>query len=119
LKAKNNLARIGWREAIKRFTHIDAEFVGCEIGLPQHDGFFTVAIYPWWEHPQYLEARKENKDWGFHGYNEGFLEVAVYPKDVIKFQISRQTEVTDWDFTRNIPCCGSTTGREQLLVTKL
>lgn len=97
------MARISWRDAIKRFTHIDAHFVACEIGLPQHDGFFAVSLYPWWEHPQYLEARAENKNWGFHGGSEGILEVTVYPKEVIKFQISRQTEVIDWDFTQEHP----------------
>ncbi len=97
------MARISWREAIKRFTHIDAEFVGCEIGLSQHDGFFTVSLYPWWEHPLYLEAREENKNWGFRGSMEGALEVTVYPKGVMKFQISDQADVIDWDFTQGHP----------------
>lgn len=97
------MARISWREAVKRFTHIDAEFIGCELGLPQHDGFFTVSLYPWWEHFLYLEAREAGQNWGFHGGMEGALEVTVYPNEVIKFQISRQTEVIDWDFTREHP----------------
>ena len=97
------MARISWREAVKRFTHIDAEFVRCEMGLPQHDGLFAVSLYPWWEHPQYLEAREGGKDWRFRGSTEGALEVTVYPKDVIKFQLSRQTEVIDWDFTQEHP----------------
>jgi len=97
------MVRISWREAIKRFTHIDARFVGCEIGLPRHDGFFTVEFYPWWEHPQYLEAREEGKTWGVQAGAEGFSEVTVYPKGVIKFQISRQDDVIDWDFTQEHP----------------
>lgn len=97
------MARISWREAIKRFTHIDAELVECEIGLPQHDGFFTIEFYPWWEHPLYLEAREAGDNWGFHGILDGYLPVMVYPKEVIKFQISRQTEVIDWDFTQEHP----------------
>ncbi|MGI4787474.1 MAG: hypothetical protein ACRYFS_01345 [Janthinobacterium lividum] len=97
------MARISWREVTKRFSHIDAHFVRCEIGLPQHDGFFTVELYPWWEHPLYLEAWKDNKNWGFSGSTEGLLEVTVYPKDVMKFQISRQSEVIDWDFTQEHP----------------
>lgn len=97
------MARIGWREIVKRFTHIDAQFVGCEIGLPQHDGFFAVSLYPWWEHPLYLEAREEGINWGVCGSAEGASEVTVYPHDVIKFQISRQTEVIYWDFTQEHP----------------
>ena len=102
-RAKSELARISWREAIKRFTPIDADFVGCEIGLPQHNGFFTVSLYPWWEHPLYLEARDAGANWGFRNIMEGALEVTVCPKDVIKFQLSQQTEVVDWDFTQEHP----------------
>ncbi len=97
------MARISWRGAIKRFTHIDAEFVGCELGLPQHDGFFTVSLYPWWEHPLYIEARLENRSWGFTGNNEERREVTVYPKAVMKFQLSDQADVIDWDFTQEHP----------------
>lgn len=102
------MTRIPWQETIKRFTHIDAEFVRCEIGLPSHDGFYTVALYPWWEHPQYLEAREEGKKWGFKETSGGFREVTVYPKGVIKFQVSRVapyqlTDIVNWDFTREHP----------------
>lgn len=40
------MARISWGEAIKRFTHIDARFVNCEIGLPEHDGFLLCHFIP-------------------------------------------------------------------------
>ena len=100
------MARINWREAVKRFTHIDAELIGCEIGLPQHDGFFTVEFYPWWEHPLYLEAREAGANWGFTGTTDGQLPVTVYPEAVLKFQISRGydlRDVVDWDFTQEHP----------------
>ena len=97
------MAWISWREAIKRFTHINAEFVGCELGLPQHDGFFAVSLYPWWEHPQYLEAREAGKNWRVSDAGEGHCQVTVHPKDVIKFQISRDDDVIDWDFTQDHP----------------
>ena len=103
LDNESNMARVSWQEITKRFSHIDARFVRCEIGLPQNDGFFTVALYPWWEHPLYIEARNQNKNWGFKGSADGFREVTVYPKNVVKFQISRQTEVIDWDFTQEHP----------------
>lgn len=97
------MARINWQEATKRFTHIDAEFVGCEIGLPQHDGFFTVEFYPWWEHPLYLEAQEANKNWRFRDAGAGDRQVTVYPKTVLRFRISRHDDVIDWDFTQEHP----------------
>lgn len=100
---EGDLTRISWREVTKRFSHIDAHFVSCEIGLPHNDGFFTVALYPWWEHPLYLEAREENKSWGFTNSAGGFSNVTVYPKKVYQSRLSRQEEVTDWDFTQEHP----------------
>ena len=102
------MARISWQDITKRFSHIDAEFVRCEIGLPDHDGFYIVELYPWWEHPLYLQAREKNQSWGFTGSSEGKQEVTVYPKGVIKFQISRVpayqlTDVVNWDFTQEHP----------------
>ena len=97
------MARISWQEITKRFSHIDAKFVRCEIGLPHHDRFFTVELYPWWEHPLYLQARDDNKNWGFTGSGEGRREVTVYPKNVMKFQLSSCSEVIDWDFTQEHP----------------
>ena len=97
------MARVGWREIKERFTHIDARFIECEVGLPKNDGFFTVALYPWWEHPSYLAARDQEGNWGFTNSAGGFREVTVYPKKVYQFQLSRQNEVTDWDFTQEHP----------------
>ena len=97
------MARVGWRKITDRFTHIDARFVRCEVGLPQHDGFFTVELYPWWEHPLYLAARDEGRRWGFTNSADGFREVTVYPKMVYQAQISRQEDVIDWDFTQEHP----------------
>ncbi len=30
------------------------------------DGSFSVRLYPWWEHPLYLEAVKRGSSWGFN-----------------------------------------------------
>ena len=97
------MARINYREVTDRFTHIDARFVACEIGLPGNDGFFTVDLYPWWEHPLYLEARSEGARWGFDDTCAGYRPVTVYPQSVYQFRLSRTTEVTDWDFTQEHP----------------
>lgn len=97
------MARIGWREITQRFSHIDAHFVRCEIGLPSNDGFFTVDLYPWWEHPLYLKVQEEGVRWGFANSWQGAKEVTVYPKNVHQFLLSRQETVIDWDFTRQHP----------------
>lgn len=97
------MARVGWRELSERFNHIDAQFIGCEVGLPAHDGFYTVSLYPWFEHPLYLAAREAGQNWGFANSSGGYREVTVYPKNVAEFLLKRQTTVTDWDFTQEHP----------------
>lgn len=68
---EGGMARVGWQEITERFSHIDARFIGCEAGLPHNDGFFTVSLYPWWEHPLLLEAQAAGTRWGFTGTDEG------------------------------------------------
>ncbi len=97
------MARVSWRETTQRFSHIDARAVRCQLSLPSPDSFFTVAFYPWWEHPLYLKAKEEETEWGFTDYFEGEAEVTVYPKNVRQFQISELGSVIDWNFTQQHP----------------
>ncbi len=97
------MARISWREITQRFSHIDARAVRCQLGLPSSDSFYTVAFYPWWEHPLYLKAREEGTGWGFANSSDGEAEVTVYPKNVRQFQISELGSVIDWGFTQTHP----------------
>lgn len=97
------MPRVNYREAADRFTHIDADFVACEVGLPENDGFFMVSLYSWWEHPLYLEARNAGTQWGFAETNSARCLVTVYPKEVYQARLSRTAEVIDWDFTQEHP----------------
>ena len=97
------MTRLGWREITQRFSHIDARAVRCQFGLPSSDSFYTVAFYPWWEHPLYLKAREEGTSWGFINSSEGEAEVTVYPKNLREFQISELGSVIDWNFTQQHP----------------
>ena len=97
------MPRVNYREIAKRFTHIDARFVACELGMPNNDGFFTVELYPWWEHPLCLEARAAGSRWGFAGSGAGYRPVTVYPQEVYQARLSRTDEVIDWSFTQEHP----------------
>lgn len=97
------MPRVNYREIAKRFTHIDARFVACELGFPGNNGFFTVELYPWWEHPLYLEARAAGDNWGFAGSDDGHRPVTVYPQEVYQARLSQMTEVIDWAFTQEHP----------------
>ncbi len=97
------MARVSWREITQRFSHIDARAVRCQLGLPSHDSFFTVAFYPWWEHPLYLKAREEGIKWSFSASPEGEAEVTVYPQNTRQFHISELGSVTEWVFTQQHP----------------
>ena len=95
------MARISWQEAAERFSHLDARFVRAEVGFPGGNSFFTLSLYPWWEHPLYLKARDEGARWGFADYEEGYAEMTVYPKTVRQFRLSPLCDVTDWDFCQD------------------
>lgn len=98
------MSRVNFREVAERFTHIDARFVACEVGLPENDGFFTVEFYPWWEHPLYLQARAAGANWEVSTQNEEALRpVTVFPKRVHQARLSQSVDVTDWGFTQNHP----------------
>ena len=97
------MARVSWRKTTQRFSHIDAHSVRCQLGLPSSESFYTVAFYPWWEHPLYLKAREAGTGWGFANSSEGEAEVTVYPKNLRQFQISELGCVIDWGFTQQHP----------------
>ena len=60
-------------------------------------------MYPWWEHPLYLEARAAGASWGFANTDDAYRHVTVYPKEVYLAQISQRGSVIDWDFTQEHP----------------
>ncbi len=97
------MSLVNYREVANRFTHVDARFVACECGLPENDGFFTVELYAWWEHPLYLAARATRANWGFASLDDAYRRVTVYPRRVHQARLSRREEVTEWDFTQEHP----------------
>ena len=97
------MPRVNYREIAERFTHIDADFVASEIGMPGNDGFFTVDIYPWWEHPLYREARATGTNWGFYATDDAYRPVTVYPKQIYQVRLTQMSAVKDWDFTQEHP----------------
>jgi len=98
------MARVNFREVRERFTHIDAQFVGCSCSFPG-TARYDVAIYPWWEHPLYIEARLEGKPWGFADDmpDDAYKVVTVHPVNVRDAKLSSRYEVIDWWFTQTDP----------------
>lgn len=85
------MARISWQEFIGRFPEAEVRFVGCEIGLPRRDGFFTVS-FDWWGGANVLDAED--------------IEVTIYARTVRDVSLSGDLEVgriESWDFTQRHP----------------
>ena len=97
------MPRVNYRDVKDRFTHINAPFVRCEFSLPDNDGFYAVSVYPWWEHPQYVEAKANKSNWGFDYGDEAYKTVTVYPMGLRQAHVSQLSEVTDWGFTQEHP----------------
>lgn len=98
------MPRLHYREILDRFSHIDADFVGCELGFPERRPWYRVRLYPWWEHPAYVEAIAEDARWGYGpGAELGKREVTVYPLGLVGFRITRRDTVTDWSFEEGGP----------------
>ncbi len=94
---------VNYREAITRFSHIDATFVAAEIGPDLATCRYVVRLYPWWEHPLYLQARDAGAPWGFVLEDEATRDVAVVARDPVAFHLSRRESVTDWAFCESHP----------------
>lgn len=97
------MARVNFRDIRERFTHIDARFVSCELGFDGVTPRYSVSMYPWWEHPAYIEARNAGKSWGFADCEGGYKEVVVFPQGLIEFRMSRCSDVIDWAFYEDHP----------------
>lgn len=95
------LALVNYRKVADRFGHIDGELVGASLGIPESNPYLTVRFYPWWEHPQYLEARENNEPWAFADVEEGAREVTIHPRGLVAFAMSRYAEVTDCWFAQS------------------
>ncbi len=100
------MAIVNFREVQNRFTHIDAEFVSCTLGFAGQTPRYTVAFYPWWEHPAFVEAIESGKPWGFASGGDGSKPVTVYPKGLVQFRLTKltdQEQVVDWAFIETHP----------------
>jgi hypothetical protein len=73
------MAWTNYRTIVDRFNHIDAKFVRASSTLSPAGGSaeVIVSLYPWWEHPRYLNAIDRGEPWGFSGYESGKREVRV------------------------------------------
>lgn len=67
-----------FKNVASRFSHVDAKFVSCQWG---GDGkfYYRVLLYPYWEHPLYLQALESGASFGFNDYSEGKKQVTIYP----------------------------------------
>ena len=96
---------VNYRDTVKRFGHIDAEFVRSSTALTSEGGIAEVVVrfYPWWEHPLYLAARERGEPWGFSSCEEGVREVTVRAIRPSVVRVSQRQSVTDWGFTDSHP----------------
>ncbi|MEO7426844.1 MAG: hypothetical protein ABI036_16780 [Fibrobacteria bacterium] len=106
-------------EVLERFTHIDADFVGCQLGFGIKDCFLKVSFYAWWEHPKYLKAIRGKKKWAFQMPDEANREVVVRPTGLIEFKVSNSQEIIDWDFPGSHPALWRYQNREMIYPTFL
>lgn len=95
---------VNYRTVAERFSHIDADFVGASVSLPEREARYAVHLYPWWEHPRYLEARAQNRSWRFGEYEEGKATVTVIAHNVYESRLSQsENDVINWWFTDEHP----------------
>ncbi len=99
------MSRENFRDIRDRFTHIDAEFVSCQLGVGDVIPRYTVRFYPWWEHPAFVEAVRAGKPWGFTDECEvDVREVTVYPLGLVACSVSFGPGIIpNWAFLENHP----------------
>lgn len=97
------MTRVNFREIRDRFTHIDARFVSCRLGFKGEVSSYTVSLYPWWEHPSYVEAITTGKPWGSVQCEDGRKEVTVFPLGLKEFKLTQCDDVIDWSFCESHP----------------
>jgi hypothetical protein len=94
---------VNYRDIQQRFTHIDAELVSATITLKPNTARYVVRLYPWWEHPLYVEAIEQGRPWGFSDLSAGAKEVVVIAVEPFAVCLSDRYEVVDWSFFDNHP----------------
>jgi hypothetical protein len=99
------MAWTNYRNIVRRFRHIDAEFVKAAglLSSERRSAELVVRFYPWWEHPRYLSARERGEDWGFSSYEAGKREVTVRAIQPWALRLSPRQEVVDWRFEEDHP----------------
>lgn len=97
------VALANFRKVADRFGHVDGDFVSSSLGFPESEPRFVLRFYPWWEHPDYLKARENDAPWAFADFEEGVREVAIYPRGLVAFAMSRYAQLTDCWFAESGP----------------
>src|SRR5262245_59906905 len=97
------MAWTNYRNIVRRFGHVDAEFVESSGHLSSDGGTaeLVVRFYPWWEHPAYVSALRRNEDWGFASFEAGKREVTVRAVRPWAFRFSPRQEVMEWRFAED------------------
>lgn len=94
---------VNFRNVASRLTHLDAEFVSFQGYLPDGGATYAVKYYPWWEHPQVVEAIREEKPWRIRDDQTGATVVTVHAREVHEMKISTITQVEGFDFFEEHP----------------
>ena len=94
------MARLPYAAIQDRFTHIDGRFEGLEV-IQGGGAILRVKVYPWWEHPAYLEARAAGRPWGFsYDIDDAGVTLTVFARNVREMALSGTNEIEDWAFSR-------------------
>jgi hypothetical protein len=106
-----------WRQAMRRFTHIDATFVDARASWVEgEDSFFRVSFYAWWEHPLYRRAVEEGRPWGITQGEGAERTVTMVARGLVEAKLSRQREVVEWCISDEHPLLWSHDPTDQIIV---
>ena len=124
------MAHVNFRSVADRFTHIDGQIVRVTAERAQ-DGAVNSArvvlrLYPWWEHPKYLEAIRTEAHWGFDWPDEAERELVIEAVNPIRTEIRAGSSAIDmafltehpllWEFEDNAEIfCNSNVDRGRLI----
>jgi len=98
------MARVNFREIRERFQHLDAKFVAFEHSFETRTASFSIEVYPYWEHPRFVEAVAAGKSWGFNNSgSEGVQLVTVHAKGLMALSATFLVDVEDWEFCERHP----------------
>lgn len=98
------MPRLKFIDVQDRFGHIDARFISSNCNFNERTATYTVEIYPWWEHPRYLEAREAGGPWGFGEVPDAaYKRATVHAIGLFEAHLSPQDEVIDWWVTQRDP----------------